>query len=104
MPKIIFIEPNGRQHVVEAAVGKPLMQVAVDNLLPGIAGDCGGCCSCATCHAYVDDAWADKLPPKQEDEVMMLEGVLDLKPNSRLTCQFEVKPELDGLVLHLPQP
>jgi 2Fe-2S ferredoxin len=72
MPKITFIEHNGKQHVVDAPVGKSVMQVAVDNMVPGIVGDCGGCCSCATCHCYVSEDWADKLPAKQEDEDMML--------------------------------
>lgn len=102
MPKIVFIEHNGTQHVVDAPVGKSVMQVAVDNMVPGIVGDCGGCCSCATCHAYVAPEWADKLPPKQEDEAMMLDGALEVRDNSRLTCQIQVRPEIDGLVVELP--
>ncbi len=104
MPKIVFIEPNGVQHVVDAAEGRSLMEVAVDNLMPGVGGDCGGCCSCATCHAYVAPEWVDKLPPRQEDEEMMLEGVIDPRPNSRLTCQVQLTAEHDGLVVELPAP
>ena len=66
MPKILFIQHNGTEHVIDAEVGKSVMQVAVDNLLPGIIGDCGGCCTCATCHGYVDQAWCDRLAPKAE--------------------------------------
>lgn len=102
MPKITFIEHNGTRHVVDAPLGKSVMQVAVDNLIPGIVGDCGGCCSCATCHGYVAAEWADKLPAKEEDEDMMLEGALEVRPNSRLTCQIDVRPEVDGLVIELP--
>jgi 2Fe-2S ferredoxin len=103
MPKILFIEHNGTEHVVEADVGKSVMQVAVDNMVPGIVGDCGGCCTCATCHGYVDPAWEGKLSKPSEDETMMLDGALYVESNSRLTCQIIVKPELDGLVVRLPE-
>jgi 2Fe-2S ferredoxin len=102
MVKITFIEHNGTRHVVDAPLGKSVMQVAVDNMVPGIVGDCGGCCSCATCHGYVAPAWADKLAPKQEDEEMMLDGALEVRPTSRLTCQITVRPELDGIEVELP--
>jgi len=102
MPKITFIEHNGTRHVIDAPIGKSAMQVAVDNMVPGIVGDCGGCCSCATCHGYVAPEWADKLPPKQEDEEMMLEGALEVRPTSRLTCQINIGPQLDGLEIELP--
>jgi 2Fe-2S ferredoxin len=102
MPKILYIEHNGTQHVVEAEVGKSVMQVAIDNMVPGIIGDCGGCCTCATCHSYIDPSWVDKLQVPSEEEVMMLDGALSVQPNSRLTCQITVKSELDGLVIRLP--
>jgi 2Fe-2S ferredoxin len=79
------------------------MQIAVDHLLPGITGDCGGCCSCATCHVYVDDAWRERLPPASDEETMMLEGAVDVRPESRLGCQIRLTEELDGLVLRLPE-
>jgi 2Fe-2S ferredoxin len=102
MPKITYREDGGKEHVVEADVGKSLMQVAIDNMVPGILGDCGGCCSCATCHVYVDPAWVERTGAAGEDENFMLEGALDVRPTSRLSCQIQVKPELDGLVLQLP--
>lgn len=102
MPKIRFIEHDGTEHVVEGEVGNSLMQTARDNLVPGIIGDCGGNCSCATCHGYVDRAWLGKLPPQSEEEVMMLDGAMHLEHNSRLTCQLKVTPELDGIVIRLP--
>jgi 2Fe-2S ferredoxin len=71
-------------------------------MVPGIVGDCGGCCSCATCHGYVDNTWIAKLPPKTDGESMMLEGALAVQDNSRLTCQISVQSELDGLVVRLP--
>jgi ferredoxin, 2Fe-2S len=103
MTRITYIEHNGTEHVVEAEEGQSVMQAAVENLVPGIVGDCGGCCSCATCHGYVDPAWADKLPPKSDDEAMMLDGALEVQPESRLTCQIKVHAGLDGLVVRLPK-
>jgi 2Fe-2S ferredoxin len=102
MPKILFIEHNGTEHLIDAEVGKSVMQTAVDNMVPGIVGDCGGSCSCATCHGYVDLNWVDKVPARSEIEEMTLEGALDVKPNSRLTCQITVNEALDGLTLRLP--
>ena len=103
MPKIVFIQPDGTRHVVEAAVGRSVMQVAVDHLPAGaINGDCGGCCSCATCHAYVAPEWDATLPPRQEDEEMMLEGVPEPRATSRLTCQIEITDALDGICFEVP--
>ncbi|MDX9698733.1 MAG: 2Fe-2S iron-sulfur cluster-binding protein [Rhodocyclaceae bacterium] len=102
MLKIVFVEHNGNRHEVEAEAGLSIMQVAVNNLLPGILADCGGTCSCATCHAYVDDDWFGRLPLPSEDEQMMLEGALEQRPNSRLTCQVMTAEHLDGAVFHLP--
>lgn len=103
MPIVIFIEHSGAIHRVEAPLGKSLMQVALDNAVPGILGDCGGSCSCATCHGYVDQPWAAQLPPRSETEAFMLDGVPDLRDNSRLCCQIRMTPELDGIVIHLPE-
>jgi 2Fe-2S ferredoxin len=102
MTKIRFIEHNGTEHVVEGEVGASIMQTARDNLVPGIIGDCGGNCSCATCHGYVDPAWVDKLEPQSEDEVVMLEGTMNQESNSRLTCQIRLTRQLDGIVIRLP--
>jgi 2Fe-2S ferredoxin len=102
MTKVVFIEHNGTEHVIDAENGKSVMQTAVDNMVPGIVGDCGGCCSCATCHSYIDSAWLSKLPHKSNEENMMLEGAIAVEDNSRLTCQLTVQPDMDGLVVRLP--
>jgi 2Fe-2S ferredoxin len=102
MAKILYIEHDGTEHLVEAEVGKSVMQNAVENLIPGIVGDCGGVCSCATCHGYLDPAWAGRVQPKSESEEVMLDGAIRVEPNSRLTCQITVTPDLDGLVVRLP--
>jgi ferredoxin, 2Fe-2S len=103
MPSVTYIEYNGTSHTVEAAPQRSLMQVAIDNGVAGILGDCGGSCSCATCHGYVDDAWLDKLPARSETEEFMLEGVPELRPNSRLCCQLKMNEALDGIVVRLPK-
>jgi 2Fe-2S ferredoxin len=102
MPRITFIEYEGAVHTVEAQTGRSVMQAAVDNMVPGIIGDCGGYCSCATCHGYIDAAWLHKLVPPAADEAAMLECAVEPKAASRLTCQIAVTPELDGLVVRLP--
>lgn len=102
MPKIVFIEASGTEHVVDAPVGESVMLAATANLVPGILADCGGSCTCATCHAYIDERWANKVPPPSEDELAMLEGALDTQPNSRLTCQVQVTEALEGVVFRLP--
>ncbi len=103
MPKLSFIENNGTVHEVDGEPGRSLMEIAVGNMVPGILADCGGACSCATCHAYVDPGWLDRLPPKSEDEAMMLEGALDVDHRSRLCCQLKMRLEWEGMVLRLPE-
>jgi 2Fe-2S ferredoxin len=103
MPTITYIEHDGTAHPVEVPVGRSVMQGAVDNNVPGIDADCGGECACATCHVYVDPAWQKKLPAKEEMELSMLDFALDVKPNSRLSCQIKVTAELDGLVVRTPK-
>lgn len=102
MVKVRFITYDGTEHVVEGNAGDSIMQTARDNLVPGIIGDCGGNCSCATCHGYVDPDWVEKLKPREENEEVMLEGAMNTEPNSRLTCQIKLEPELDGIVVRLP--
>ena len=74
----------------------------INNNVRGIIAECGGACACATCHVYVDDAWVKQLDARSETEESMLDAVLDLQPNSRLSCQIKVTDELDGLVVRLP--
>lgn len=102
MPTAVFIDHTGAATQVEAPSNKNLMQIALDNHVADILGDCGGACSCATCHGYVDAPWLSKLPPKTETEVFMLESVPDLRENSRLCCQIRMSQALDGIVIHLP--
>jgi len=103
MPKIKYIEHNGKEHVAEVPTGWSVMEGAVKNLIPGIDADCGGACACATCHVHVDPAWTARLPPKQDMEETMLDFAQELTPTSRLSCQIKVTPELDGLVVRMPK-
>ena len=103
MPKVVFITLDGAQRVVDATVGESVMAAAVRNGIPGIIGECGGNCSCATCHVYVDEAWYRKTGGPDDMESDMLEiTVAERKPTSRLSCQIKSAPELDGLVLRVP--
>jgi 2Fe-2S ferredoxin len=102
MPTIRFIEESGTEHAVDAPAGTSAMQAAVNAGVPGIDGDCGGICACATCHVYVDSAWQGKVGGRGEQEESMLTFSPILEPASRLCCQIRMSPELDGLVLRLP--
>jgi 2Fe-2S ferredoxin len=103
MPRITYIEHNGTQHTVDVAAGLTVMEGAVNNNIPGIDADCGGACACSTCHVYVDAAWAGKLPAREDMEEDMLDFAYEPNERSRLTCQVKVTPELDGLVVQMPE-
>lgn len=103
MPLVTYISHDGTATEVEVPVGNSVMQGAVDNMLDGIIAECGGSCSCATCHCYIDEAWADKVPAASEMEKDMLECVLEPQDNSRLSCQINITDEMDGLVVKLPE-
>lgn len=97
---------DGVERPLEASNGSPLMD-ALRDANTGVDGTCGGMMSCGTCHVYVDAAWADKLPPKSDDEQMMLDAIgelVELKPGSRLSCQIPVSDELEGLAVQIAPP
>ncbi len=102
MPLVKFITHDQSEHEVHVAEGTTLMHAAVDNGVPGILADCGGACSCATCHCYIDEAWSAKTGEADETEAQMLDFVMEPKPTSRLSCQITIDDSLDGLVVHLP--
>ncbi len=103
MPRITYIEHNGTEHTVDVAVGLTVMEGAVNNNIPGIDADCGGACACSTCHAYVNPDWVEKLPAREDMEEDMLDFAYEPNERSRLTCQIQVTPELDGLVVRMPE-
>ncbi len=72
-------------------------------MIEGILAECGGACSCATCHCYVDEAWLEKAGNASDMEKDMLDSVMGQRDTSRLSCQLAVTEEMDGLVVHLPE-
>jgi len=90
---------NGERSEVEAQTGDILMEVLNENDFDEIEGVCGGICSCATCHIYVEPKWADKLPAQNEEEQGLVSGLEAYNEKSRLSCQITVSDELDGLEL-----
>ena len=96
MPLLRVIDRNGVEHQVEAKTGLKVMETLRD-LEYGVAAICGGMCSCATCHVYVDPEWVAKLPPPMSDEGDMLGDLIGRQPNSRLSCQIVLNETLSGL-------
>lgn len=103
MPKITFVDTDGAERTVDAEIGATVMETAIGNEVPGILASCGGSCSCATCHVYVDDAWWGKLSERTYEEEDMLDTAHDVRPTSRLSCQIKVTEELDGLRVQTPE-
>ena len=103
MPSITFVSFDGESTTVEAEHGASLMQVAVSRGVPGIIGECGGVCSCATCHCYLDDESAKQVPQPDSRERDILDCIVGLESNSRLSCQVKVSDLLDGAVIRLPE-
>ncbi|MDO9707507.1 2Fe-2S iron-sulfur cluster-binding protein [Paracraurococcus lichenis] len=103
MPTVTYIEHDGTEHRIELEEGLSVMRGAVDNGVPGIDADCGGECACATCHVFVEEPWLAKTGTPSEQEASMLSFAATAQPNSRLSCQITMTPELDGLVVRLPE-
>lgn len=103
MPKIIYVLAGGERREVVAAPGASIMETALKNNIRGIDAECGGCLSCATCHVYVDEMWAAKLPAAEPDEEDMLGFVAaERRPTSRLSCQLKMDESLDGIMVRVP--
>ena len=97
MPKLIVVNRAGDETVVEATAGLSVMEAIRDNGFDELLALCGGCCSCATCHIFVDPAFADKLPAMSEDENDLLDSSDHRNETSRLSCQVQITDALDGL-------
>lgn len=103
MPKIEFYRYPDNKIVVEGKIGESIMRAAIANGIDGIVADCGGACSCGTCHVYVGSETLAKLPPPSDMEVTMLNYTADeRRSNSRLSCQIIVNGDIDRYVLELP--
>jgi ferredoxin, 2Fe-2S len=102
MTKITYIEPGGETIVAEGENGSTVMETAILNGVPGIVAECGGACSCATCHVYVDPEWTDIVGGPSPMEEDMLDFAFDVRETSRLSCQIKVRDQIDGLVVRVP--
>ena len=104
MVEVTYVAADGTRRTIDAPEGGTVMHAAVQNGIDGIVGECGGAMMCATCHCYVDPAWADRTGPRAEGEEDMLEGAAsEVTERSRLSCQIRLTAALDGLVVHLPE-
>ena len=102
MPKITFIDSGGESRTVEAVNGSTVMEAALQNAIPEVEAECGGACSCATCHVYVGEEWFEKTGGPSPMEEDMLDFAFEVRPTSRLSCQIKVSDGLDGLVVNTP--
>ncbi|MGY1806221.1 2Fe-2S iron-sulfur cluster-binding protein [Blastococcus sp. SYSU D00669] len=102
MIKITYIDADGGKQTVDAQPGGTVMEAALLNNVAGIVAECGGGCSCATCHVYVEGDWQDRLGEPAPEEQDLLEFLDGAQCNSRLSCQLELCPDLDGLVVRTP--
>ena len=104
MPKVTFVTHNGTSKTVEEPDGVSAMRAAQNAGLDGIVAECGGSMMCATCHVYVAEPWAAKLPgiTATEDEMLTM-TVSERRPTSRLSCQIMLSSALDGIKLELPE-
>jgi ferredoxin, 2Fe-2S len=103
MPLITYVHTDGTREAIDVPLGTTVMRAAILNSVDGIVAECGGEMMCATCHVYVEPAQLPLCPTQSEDEKAMLEFTAsERKPNSRLSCQLVVTPEMDGLVVQLP--
>lgn len=103
MPKIVYVAPDGTERTVDASLGESVMAAAVRNGVPGIIGECGGNCSCATCHVWVRSEFVGVVggPGDLEEDLLDL-GVSERRESSRLGCQITVTDEIEGLVVDVP--
>jgi ferredoxin, 2Fe-2S len=104
MSKVTYIGADGVATTLDVQDGTSVMKAAVLNGVSGIIGECGGNLMCATCHVYVAPEWEDHLDQQDELETEMLEeAAAPVKDCSRLSCQMVLRPDLDGLTVHLPE-
>jgi ferredoxin, 2Fe-2S len=101
MVRMMVVDRDGKEHEVEAKPGLKVMEI-LRELDYGVAAICGGLCSCATCHVYVDSEWVGRLPKPQSDELELLREIPDFREGtSRLSCQVDFTAALDGLKLEI---
>jgi ferredoxin, 2Fe-2S len=102
MPQVTYVQPDGSRSTCSLDDGESVMDGALDNGIPGIIAQCGGGCTCATCHCYVVAPAATRLPAPHQDELDMLDYVWERRANSRLSCQLRVGEGCDEWVVEVP--
>ena len=102
MPVVTYIQADGERESVEVPLGASVMDGALDCGIAGILGQCGGGCTCLTCHCYVAAQWASVIPAPSPDELELLEYALDRRQTSRLSCQVFLTEQLQGLCVEIP--
>ena len=103
MAQMIVVDRDGKEHEIEAKPGLKIMEI-LRELDYGVAAICGGLCSCATCHVYIDESWVARLPKPQSDELELLKEIPDFREGaSRLSCQVEFTDALSGIKLAIAQ-
>jgi 2Fe-2S ferredoxin len=100
--KLLVTDLEGVEHSIDAMLNWTVMEIIRDGDLP-MRAECGGSCACATCHVYVAKEWVNKLPSMDEEERGTLDGGFEVEPNSRLSCQLIMTPDMDGLKVTLTQ-
>jgi 2Fe-2S ferredoxin len=103
MPLIFYVTHDGNMYEADVAIGDSVMNGAVQNMIDGILGECGGVMSCGTCHCHIDAKWQGKIGESDSIELKMLEASHNYEANSRLSCQLKVTAEMEGLTVHLPE-
>jgi 2Fe-2S ferredoxin len=104
MPQVTYVSHDGKSTTLDVPLGTSVMQAATLQGIDGIVAECGGSCMCATCHVYVNEEQLSKLPEMELGEDAMLDGTASpRKSNSRLSCQLVMTPEMEGLVVTMPE-
>ncbi|MCX6468705.1 MAG: 2Fe-2S iron-sulfur cluster-binding protein [Corynebacteriales bacterium] len=103
MAVVTFVSHDGSKHEAPLVEGQSLMQIATNNAIPGIDGDCGGEAACGTCHVVVDPQWTDQVGLSGPVEEEMLAMHPERQPTSRLSCQMKATEEWDGLIVETPE-
>ena len=101
MIEVNVIDRNGDQHTIQTDYAQTVMEAIRDEGLDDLIGQCGGCCSCATCHVYVDPTWAAKTGSANEEEGFIISSSAHSTDHSRLSCQINLSPEISGIIVTL---
>jgi len=103
MTKLVIVNREGTEKEIDVADGISVMEAIRDNGFDELLALCGGCCSCATCHVHVDPAFKDKLPALSDDENDLLDSSDHRDADSRLSCQLQVSPAIEGIKIRIAE-